>query len=133
MLILIEDWLKHVLLVKFQTKTKLLVIFGLFCKIFFNLLGSFKFYGDQMNKKKSFDLTDQMKKNDDLTLPSFSNCFQAVLNQGKLLEVDGTNVVRVPFGVRQPKKQRPAKVSKWATLVLPLQSFDSPTPPPHAA
>ena len=55
------------------------------------------------------------------------------LNKGELLQVDGTNVVRVPFGVRQPKKQRPAKLSPWATLVLPLQSFDSPTPPPHAA
>ena len=42
------------------------------------------------------------------------------------------SVVRVPFGVRQPKKQRPAKISTWATLVLPMQSFDSPTPPPHA-
>ena len=98
-----------------------------------NLRRSFKFYGDQMNKKTSFDLPDQMKKNADLSLPSFSNCFEAVLNKGELLQVAGTNVVRVPFGVRQPKKQRPAKLSKWATLVLPLQSFDSPTPPPHAA
>ena len=86
-----------------------------------------------MNKKTSFDLTDQMNKKDELSLPSFSNCFESVLNKGELLQVDGTNVVRVPFGVRQPKKQRPAKLSPWATLVLPLQSFDSPTPPPHAA
>ena len=86
-----------------------------------------------MNNKKSFDLEDQMKKKDDLSLPSFSNCFESVLNKGELLEVAGTNVVRVPFGVRQPKKQRPAKLSTWVTLVLPLQSFDSPTPPPHAA
>ena len=86
-----------------------------------------------MNKKTSFDLPDQMTKKDDLSLPSFSNCFESVLNKGELLQVDGTNVVRVPFGVRQPKKQRPAKLSPWATLVLPLQSFDSPTPPPHAA
>ena len=86
-----------------------------------------------MNNKKSFDLLDQMKKKDDLSLPSFSNCFESVLKKGELLPVAGTNVVRVPFGVRQPKKKRPAKVSTWATLVLPLQSFDSPTPPPHAA
>ena len=86
-----------------------------------------------MNNKTSFDLQDQTKKKDDLSLPSFSNCFESVLNKGELLKVSGTNVVRVPFGVRQPKKQRPAKLSKWATLVLPLQSFDSPTPPPHAA
>ncbi len=86
-----------------------------------------------MRKKTSFDLRDQKKKKDELSLPSFSNCFESVLNQGELLEVAGTNVVRVPFGVRQPKKQRPAKLSTWATLILPLQSFDSPTPPPHAA
>ena len=86
-----------------------------------------------MNKKTSFDLPDQMKKKDDLSLPSFSNCFESVLNKGELLQVSGTNVVRVPFGVRQPRKQRPAKLSPWATLVLPLQSCDSPTPPPHAA
>ena len=86
-----------------------------------------------MSKKTSFDLLDRMKKKADLSLPSFSNCFESSLNKGELLEVAGTNVVRVPFGVRQPKKQRPAKISKWATLVLPLQSFDSPTPPPHAA
>ena len=86
-----------------------------------------------MNKKTSFDLSDQIKKKDDLSLPSFSNYFEAALKQGELLQVAGTNVVRVPFGVRQPKKQRPEKISPWATLVLPLQSFDSPTPPPHAA
>ena len=86
-----------------------------------------------MNKEKSCDLPDQINKKDNLSLPSFSNCFESVLKKGELLEVDGTNVVRVPFGVRQPKKQRPAKVSTWATLVLPIQSFDSPTPPPHAA
>ena len=86
-----------------------------------------------MNKKTSFDLPDQMNKKDDLSLPSFSNCFESVLTKGELLQVAGTNVVRVPFGIRQPKKQRPAKLSSWATLVLPLQSFDSPPPPPHAA
>ena len=86
-----------------------------------------------MNKETSFDLPDQKNKKDNLSLPSFSNCFESVLKKGELLEVDGTNVVRVPFGVRQPKKQRPAKVSTWATLVLPIHSFDSPTPPPHTA
>ena len=86
-----------------------------------------------MNNNTSFDLPDQKNKKDDLSLPSFSNCFESVLKKGELLQVSGTNVVRVPFGVRLPKKQRPAKLSTWATLVLPLQSFDSPTPPPHAA
>ena len=86
-----------------------------------------------MNKKTSFDLPDQKNKNENLSLPSFSDCFEAVLKKGELLQVSGTNVVRVPFGVRRPKKKRPAKVSTWATLILPMQSFDSPTPPPHAA
>jgi len=86
-----------------------------------------------MNKTTSFDLEDQKNKKDNLSLPSFSNCFDSVLKKGELLQVAGTNVVRVPFGVRQPKKQRPEKLSTWATLVLPIQSFDSPTPPPHAA
>ena len=86
-----------------------------------------------MSKKTFFDLPDQTRKKEELSLPSFSNCLESVLKKGELLQVAGTNVVRVPFGVRQPKKQRPAKLSTWATLVLPLQSFDSPTPPPHAA
>ena len=86
-----------------------------------------------MNKQTSFDLRDQLDNKDELSLPSFSNRCEAVLNRGELIQVSGTNVVRVPFGVRQPKKQRPAKLSSWVTLVLPLQPFDSPTPPPHAA
>ncbi len=86
-----------------------------------------------MIKQTSLNHLEKLKKTDDLSLPSFTNCFESVLDKGELLAVAGTNVVRVPFGVRQPKKQRPAKASTWATLVLPLQSFDSPTPPPHAA
>ena len=86
-----------------------------------------------MNNKTSCDLPDLIDKKDNLSLPTFSNYFESALKKGELLQVAGTNVVRVPFGVRQPKKQRPAKVSAWATLILPLQSFDSPTPPPHAA
>tara|TARA_B100000214_G_C23853560_1_gene574586 strand:- start:598 stop:858 length:261 start_codon:yes stop_codon:yes gene_type:complete len=86
-----------------------------------------------MNKHTSCDLRDQKNNKDDLSLPSFSNRFESILKKGELIQVSGTNVVRVPFGVRQPKKQRPAKISPWATLVLPLQSSDFPTPPPHAA
>ena len=86
-----------------------------------------------MNKETSFNFPDQISKKEDLSLPSLSNCFESVLSKGELLKVAGTNVVRVPFGIRQPKKKRPAKLNSWATLVLTLQSFDSPTPPPHAA
>ncbi|KEF41684.1 MAG: hypothetical protein ER33_09985 [Cyanobium sp. CACIAM 14] len=48
--------------------------------------------------------------------------------------VDGTNVVRVPFGVRRARRRRPERPDTWATLVLPFQvgGGGSPTPP-HAA
>ncbi|MFU8885843.1 MAG: hypothetical protein ACNA8O_10340 [Cyanobacteriota bacterium] len=45
----------------------------------------------------------------------------------------GTNVVRVPFGVRRARRSRPQRPDHWATLVLPFQAngFD-PTPPQAA-
>jgi len=48
--------------------------------------------------------------------------------------VDGTNVVRVPFGVRRARRRRPERPDHWATLVLPFQSGGGGSPtPPHAA
>ncbi|MFQ6537707.1 MULTISPECIES: hypothetical protein [Aphanothece] len=47
--------------------------------------------------------------------------------------VEGTNVVRVPFGVRRARRTRPARPDHWATLVLPFQAGVDPTPPPQAA
>ncbi len=48
--------------------------------------------------------------------------------------VESTNVVRVPFGVRQARRSRPARPERWATLVLPFQAGGGqPTPPPQAA
>ena len=79
---------------------------------------------------KSLSNSNQSK---DLELPKFSNSLDSVLRNGELLRVDGTNVVRVPFGIRQPVRQRPAKQSNWATLVIPLHPSGSPTPPPQAA
>ena len=56
------------------------------------------------------------------------------LPDGQTLSVEGTNVVRVPFGVRRPRRSRPARPDHWATLVLPFQAGgSSPTPPPQAA
>ena len=56
------------------------------------------------------------------------------LPDGQTLSVEGTNVVRVPFGVRRPRRNRPARPDHWATLVLPFQAGgSSPTPPPQAA
>ena len=47
---------------------------------------------------------------------------------------DGTNVVRVPFGVRRARRRRPERPERWATVVLPFQVVGGdPTPPPQAA
>ena len=44
-----------------------------------------------------------------------------------------TNLVRVPFGMRRPKRQRPQRPYHWATVVIPFQLGSDPTPPPQAA
>lgn len=50
------------------------------------------------------------------------------------LRVDGTNVVRVPFGVRRARRPRPDRPDHWATLVLPFQAAGGGAPtPPNAA
>ncbi len=69
---------------------------------------------------------------DTLQLPELPECLQAALGRGHTLAIEGTNVVRVPFGVRRPRRQRPARPERWATLVLPLQPQGSPTPPQAA-
>tara|TARA_B100000945_G_scaffold291535_1_gene266111 strand:+ start:311 stop:562 length:252 start_codon:yes stop_codon:yes gene_type:complete len=66
-----------------------------------------------------------------LDLPNFVNNFSG--NNSKVVSVDGTNVIRVPFGKRFSKKQRPQKNQNIATLILPIGSFNSPTPPPFVA
>ena len=53
-------------------------------------------------------------------------------SRGELLHVEGTNVVRVPFGVRQARRARPERPDRWVTLVLPFQSAPNPTPPQAA-
>ncbi len=70
---------------------------------------------------------------EEVSLPFDSNTIDSALSKGKLLQVDGTNVLRVPFGVRQPRRKRPNRPERWATLVLPFQPLGSPTPPPQAA
>ena len=51
-----------------------------------------------------------------------------------ILRVEGTNVVRVPFGVRRARRTRPERPERWATLVLPFQAGGGSHPtPPQAA
>ena len=68
-----------------------------------------------------------------LQLPDIPDCLQAALGRGHTLPIEGTNVLRVPFGIRQARRQRPDRPESWATLVIPIQSQGSPTPPPQAA
>ena len=62
-----------------------------------------------------------------LNLPNFVNNFSG--NSSKVSFVEGTNVIRVPFGTRLPKKQRPDKNQNIATLILPINTHLNPTPP----
>lgn len=81
----------------------------------------------------SSDQSSKTSSKDGLKLPSFSEGLESAMSSGKLLQVDGTNVIRVPFGIRQPQKKRPERPQRWVTLVLPFQPVGSPTPPPQAA
>jgi hypothetical protein len=55
-------------------------------------------------------------------------------NDNQSQRVDGTNVVRVPFGVRRARRSRPQRPDHWATLVLPFQAAGGTDPnPPQAA
>ena len=67
------------------------------------------------------------------SLPDFQQGLEFSLSSGKSLKVEGTNVVRVPFGVRRSQKKRPERPQRWVTLVLPFNPIGTPTPPPQAA
>ncbi len=86
-----------------------------------------------MIREISLDQSSQIGHTDKLSLPSLTEGLELAMSQGKSFQVDGTNVVRVPFGVRHPQKKRPKRPQRWATLVLPFQPLGSPTPPPQAA
>ncbi|MDC3118044.1 hypothetical protein OA503_00060 [Prochlorococcus sp. AH-716-K03] len=66
-----------------------------------------------------------------LDLPNFVN--NSLGNNSEVSSVEGTNVIRVPFGKRFSKKKRPDKNQNIATLILPIHTFMNPTPPPHVA
>ena len=81
----------------------------------------------------SSDVSTKKIQKGELALPTFAEGLESAMSTGKSFQVDGTNVVRVPFGSRQPQKKRPQRPQRWVTLVLPFQPIGSPTPPPQAA
>ena len=64
-----------------------------------------------------------------LDLPNFVNYSG---DNSNICPIEGTNVIRVPFGKKFSKKKRPEKNQNIATLILPLSSYNNPTPP-HVA
>ncbi|MFL0737952.1 MAG: hypothetical protein AB8A49_04635 [Prochlorococcus sp.] len=87
-----------------------------------------------MDRDTSKNQLQQRMESGGLSLPTLPDGLESALLQGHTLAMDGTNVVRVPFGVRQSRRQRPERPERWATVVLPFNSHGGhPTPPPHAA
>ena len=65
-----------------------------------------------------------------IDLPTFVKNFS--VDNSNICSIEGTNVIRVPFGKKFSKKKRPEKNQNIATLILPLSSYTNPTPP-HVA
>ena len=82
-----------------------------------------------MSKDSSKDKIKCFSK-DKLKLPEFTN---NNFDSANIQSTQGTNVIRVPFGIRLSKKKRPEKNQNIATLILPITSINSPTPPPNVA
>jgi len=77
---------------------------------------------------KSGNVTQLPVKNIDLP-----NCVKNYSgDNSSISSIEGTNVIRVPFGKKFSKKKRPEKNQNIATLILPLSSYSNPTPP-HVA
>ena len=90
--------------------------------------------GAVMDKNESVRTKSSVLQLRDLPdLPDLPRNHESILTTGKSINVEGTNVVRVPFGIRQSRKKRPEKQDTWATLVLPFQPLGSPPTPPQAA
>ncbi len=68
------------------------------------------------------------------SLPAVPNALVHSHDRGEIFHEEGTNVLRVPFGVRQAKRLRSERPERWATVVLTFQAAGGPTPtPPQAA
>ena len=116
-----------------RTKRKTIEILALL--IFLTIMSpSSSHSGGSMDKRFPLEsLSSEIESKDQVDLPSFPSGLESALSKGKSFQVEGTNVVRVPFGIRQSLKKRPVKQETWATLVLPFQPLGSPPTPPQAA
>jgi len=63
-------------------------------------------------------------------LPNFVKNFSE--DNPNICSIQGTNVIRVPFGKKFSTKKRPVKNQHIAALIIPLSSYSNPTPP-HVA
>jgi len=81
-----------------------------------------------MKKDSSKDRKIQYLSSNSVKLPEFIN-----YEDLEVISREETNVIRVPFGIRLSKKKRPEKNQHIATLILPITSINSPTPPPNVA
>jgi hypothetical protein len=77
--------------------------------------------------------TNSIKLLANVSLPMLGDVLPPAMSNDQTLRVEGTNVVRVPFGVRRPRRERPARPERWATVVLPFVAGGSTPPPPQAA
>ena len=96
---------------------------------------------DRYTSIKFFGVFEAMKKDfksgnvkhlpiEKVNLPNFVDNFSG--DNSNICPIEGTNVIRVPFGKKFSKKKKPEKNQNIATLILPLNSYSSPTPP-HVA
>jgi len=81
-----------------------------------------------MKKDSSKDRKVEYLSSNSVKLPEFINHEEI-----DLISFEAKNVIRVPFGRRLSKKKRPEKNQHIATLILPITSINSPTPPPNVA
>ena len=81
-----------------------------------------------MKKDSTRDCKVQYLSNSSVKLPEFINH-----EESDSISLEETNIIRVPFGRRLSKKKRPQKNQNIATLILPITSINSPTPPPNVA
>ena len=127
----LKDWHYFVFLVIFRMNKNLRFSYRIFLDFLTIIIKHQIYFGVFEAMSKDFK-SGKVKclPNKNLDLPNFVNYSSE--HTSKVSSVEGTNVIRVPFGKRFPKKQRPDKNQSIATLILPINTFMNPTPP-HVA